>query len=163
MKFITKVEEYISIFFFTLIFLLMLMGIINRYIFKLPLYWNLELSRYSFVWLCFFGLGYVRTLDGHLKLDALYNKVSKNVHRYVRRIIWWFKKLLTIYFLLQLIYLGIEISIKSSRFKSQALQIPQSFLYISVSVGALLYLITEILLSFQEYRESNLSKPGELL
>jgi TRAP-type C4-dicarboxylate transport system permease small subunit len=54
------------------------------------------------------------------------------------------KQLLTIGFLLQLIYFGYILADRSWRFRSQAMQIPQFYLYISVVIGAALFLVREL-------------------
>lgn len=149
-----RFEESISLFFFLLIFVLMSVGVINRYLFKYSFPWNIELCRYSFVWLTFVGAAYVRKIDQHIKIDMLFNWISVRLSVRSRKFIWWFKEILTLSFFIMLIYLGWIIATKTWRFRSQAMHMPQSFLYVSVSVGACLYTIREILESFRSYRDS---------
>jgi len=149
-----RFEESISLFFFLLIFVLMSVGVINRYLFKYSFPWNIELCRYSFVWLTFVGAAYVRKIDQHIKIDMLFNWISARLSVRSRKFIWWFKEILTLLFFIMLIYLGWIIATKTWRFRSQAMHMPQSFLYVSVCVGACLYTIREILESFRSYRES---------
>lgn len=153
-KIIRNIEEYISVAIFTVIFLLMFMGVVNRYFFKYSLPWNIELARYAFVWLSFIGLAFVRKEDGHIRLDVLYTFISRKLPDKVKHAVWFIKKGFTFFFLYQLIHLGIVLSQRTLRFKSQAMQISQSWLYISVSVGGALYLLSEIYLSYREFRES---------
>lgn len=148
-----RFEESISLFFFLLIFVLMTVGVFNRYLFKYSFPWNIELCRYSFVWLTFVGAAYVRKLDLHIKLDMLFNLINGRLPDRYRKIIWWFKEILTMTVFMLLIYLGWVIATKTWRFRSQAMNIPQSFLYISVSVGACLYTIREILESHRSYKK----------
>ena len=49
-----------------------------------------------------------------------------------------------LFFLGALIVLGVELAVRSWRFTSQAMQISQFFLYISVPVGAAMFLYREI-------------------
>jgi len=74
-----------------------------------------------------------------------------------RRGIWLFSEILTVGFLIVLVYFGFILADKTWRFKSQAMQIPQFFLYISVPVGALLYLFREIPGAIREFK-TDLSK-----
>lgn len=147
-------EEAISLFFFLLIFLLMSLSVVNRYLFDHAFPWNIELCRYSFVWLTFVGAAYVRKIDQHIKIDLLFNQVNARLSRRSRKFIWWFKEILTLSFFVMLIYLGWVIATKTWRFRSQAMQIPQSFLYVSVCVGACLYTIREIIESSRSYRKT---------
>ena len=131
----------------------MTIGVINRYVFSVSFPWNIELCRYSFVWLTFLGAAYVRKMDTHIKIEILYNFINKKLSKGAQKIIWIAKEILTIAFLIGLLYFGFELANKTWRFKSQAMQIPQFYLYISVSIGALLYLLREIPASIRFYRE----------
>ena len=131
----------------------MTVGVINRYVFSVTFSWNIELCRYSFVWLTFLGAAYVRKLDAHIKIEILYNFISKRLSKGPQKIIWIAKEILTIAFFIGLLYFGFVLANKTWRFKSQAMQIPQFYLYISVSIGALLYLLREIPASIRFYRE----------
>lgn len=152
-KIYDKLEESISLVFFLLIFTLMTMGVFNRYLLGKTFAWNIELCRYSFVWLTFVGAAFVRKQDSHIKIEILFNYINKRLSPGAQKVIWVLKEILTIAFLISLIYLGFILANKTWRFKSQAMQIPQFFLYISVTVGAVLYLLREIPAALRYYRE----------
>lgn len=138
-----KIEEYVSCIFFLLIFLLMVGGVFLRYLFGVSFSWNIELARYSFVWLTFIGAAFVRSNDGHIKIELLLNHLKEKRPQlafYLTTII----RIITIIYLVLIVYLSYHLSIRSWRFKSQAMQIPQFFLYISVCIGSVLYLIHEV-------------------
>ena len=137
-------EESIAFGFFSIIFFLMVFGVITRYLFDTSYPWNIELCRYSFVWLTFAGAAYLRKENGHIRIEFVSNFLNKKLPLGGRKGIWLCKEILTIGFLIVLLYYGFILANKTWRFKSQAMQIPQFCLYISVSVGALLYLIREI-------------------
>ena len=147
-----KFEESLSLILFLLIFVLMTMGVINRYVFGHSFSWNIELCRYSFVWLTFVGAAFVRKEDTHIKIEIVFNLLSKKMSPGTRKAIWVFKLLITVAYLALLSYLAFVLASKSWRFKSQAMQISQFFLYISVSLGAFLYLLREISGSLRHYR-----------
>ena len=153
LKIYDKLEEVTSLVFFLLIFSLMTIGVINRYIFNVTFSWNIELCRYSFVWLTFLGAAYVRKINSHIKIEILFNFINRRLSKGPQKIIWIAKEILTIAFLTALLYYGFVLANKTWRFKSQAMQIPQFFLYISVSIGALLYLLREVLAAVRFYRE----------
>ena len=157
LKIYDKLEEIVSLVFFLLIFSLMTIGVINRYVFNVTFPWNIELCRYSFVWLTFVGAAYVRKIDSHIKIEILFNFINKKLSKGPQKIIWIAKEILTIAFLIALLYYGFVLANKTWRFKSQAMQIPQFFLYISVSIGALLYLLREVWASIRFCRD-NFSK-----
>ena len=138
-------EEYIALAFFSVIFLLMFFGVVTRYLFDTSYPWNIELCRYSFVWLTFVGAAYVRRENAHIRIEFVINFLNRKLPPWGRKGIWILSELLTLGFLIAMIYLGFILAYKTWRFKSQAMQIPQFCLYISVSVGGLLYLCREIL------------------
>ena len=139
-----KIEEYIPQILFLFIFLLMAIQVFTRYILNFTLPWNIELCRYTFVWLTFVGAAYVRKTDSHIKIEIFYNFVYKKMSLSQQKIIWLFKEALTLSYLIALVILGYILAYKSRRFMSQAMQISQFYLYISVTIGSLFFLVREI-------------------
>ena len=151
-KFYAKFEEIFVCTFFLLIFLLLVVGVVFRYFFGLSFSWNIELSRYSFVWLTFIGAAYVRSNDGHIKIDLFANFIKKKLPRSGVVLYWIAAKLITAVYLLLLIYFSYLLTVRTWRFKSQAMQMPQSFLYVSVGLGSLMFLGREIIDSVKKFR-----------
>ena len=139
-----KIEEYIPQILFLFIFLLMAVQVFTRYILNFTLPWNIELCRYTFVWLTFVGAAYVRKINSHIKIDIFFNYVYKKIPLHQQKIIWLFKEALTLSYLIAMIVLGYILASKSRRFMSQAMQISQFYLYISVTVGSLFFLVREL-------------------
>jgi TRAP-type C4-dicarboxylate transport system permease small subunit len=146
-------EESIPILFFSVIFFFMVFEVFTRYLFDISHAWNIELCRYSFVWLSFAGAAYLRRENGHIRIEFLMNYLDRTLPLWARRGIWLFKEALTVGFLVFLIYYGFILANRTWRFRSQAMQVPQFFLYISVTVGGLLYLIREIPTAVREFKE----------
>ncbi|PID55829.1 hypothetical protein CSB45_14055 [candidate division KSB3 bacterium] len=152
-KYYDTLEERVTVVLFLFIFVLMATQIFTRYVLSITFAWNIELCRYTFVWLTFVGAAYVRKHGSHIKIEILFNYLNQKCSAGVQKAIWLMKELLTFAYLIALIYFGFLLAYKSRRFMSQAMQISQFYLYISASVGAFLYLIREIQLSYQYYRE----------
>jgi TRAP-type C4-dicarboxylate transport system permease small subunit len=131
----------------------MVVGVFLRYVFGISFAWNIELSRYSFVWLTFVGAAYVRRDDGHIKIDLFSKYAMKKLPPAGRLVYWTVVKIVIIVYLALLIYFSYTLSIRSWRFKSQAMQIPQFFLYISVGIGALMYIVREIVDSAVKFKK----------
>jgi TRAP-type C4-dicarboxylate transport system permease small subunit len=156
-----KIEEYVPLVFFLLIFFLMAIQVFTRYIFNFTLAWNIELVRYSFVWITFVGAAYVRKEDSHIKIDILFNYAYNKMSLNQQKFFWSFKELLTIFYLIALIVFGYILAYRSRRFLSQAMQISQFYLYISVTVGSLFFLIREIQDIIVYYRKHFISSANE--
>jgi len=146
-------EEGITAFLFLFIFTLMTMQVFTRYVLQFSFSWNIEIIRYAFVWLTFFGAAFVRKENEHIKIEIFFNFINNKAPKWMQKIMWVFKKILIIAFLVCLIYLGYLLANNSIRFKSQAMQISQFYLYISVTIGGLFYLLREIRESIKEYKK----------
>jgi TRAP-type C4-dicarboxylate transport system permease small subunit len=148
-----KMEEYVPVLFFLLIFTLMVVQVFTRYLIHFSMAWNIELCRYSFVWLTFLGAPLVRRNDAHIKLDTLFHYINSRMPPGMQKALWVFKQVLSVAFLVYLIYFGFILASRSYRFPSQAMQLPQFYLYISVTLGGCGYLFRELQYSFRHYRE----------
>jgi TRAP-type transport system small permease protein len=137
-------EEALPTVCFFAIFLTMCVGVLYRYVFRLSFAWNVEFSLWSFVWLTFVGSAKVRRTNSHIKIDIVYGVLERRMSPTVRMISWLFKELIIVGFLVLLVSLSYELAVRSWAFRSQAMQWRQSYLYISVAVGAVLFLLREI-------------------
>jgi len=137
-------EEAVCVFFFLLIFFLMNLGVFGRYFFDVSYEWNIELCSYSFVWLTFLGAAYVRKHSNHIKVDVFYLAAVRRLPVGGRRAVYLLRQVIMFAFLVALIVLGVQLAVRSWRFMSQAMQISQFFLYISVPVGAAMFLCREV-------------------
>ena len=157
-NFYDKVEFFIPQVFFILVFLLMSTQVFTRYVLNYTVSWNIELCRYSFVWLTFTGAAYVRKKGTHIKIEMLFNYFFKKCSLRVKKIVWLSRELLIIIYLILLIIYGGSLAYHSRRFLSQAMQMSQFFLYISVSVGMAFYLVREIQDAIKYYKVEFLNK-----
>jgi TRAP-type C4-dicarboxylate transport system permease small subunit len=74
-------EKYFLILIFALMGFNMFLQVVLRYLFNYPLPFGEELSRYLQIWLTFFGLTFVLRQDGHIRMGALYSRVSPFTQR----------------------------------------------------------------------------------
>lgn len=137
-------EEALPTICFFAIFLTMCVGVLYRYVFRLSFAWNVEFSLWSFVWLTFVGSAGVRKTNSHIKIDIVYGILERRMPPALRMLFWLFKELAIVAFLVLLVLFSYELAQRSWAFRSQAMQWRQSYLYISVAVGAVLFLLREI-------------------
>ena len=95
----------------------------------------------------------MRRDDGHIRIEIFLNYLKKRSSKNVLVLSQFFTKLITIIYLVLLIYFSYILSVRSWRFKSQAMQLPQFFLYISVGIGSLMYAGREIFDSIKKFRK----------
>ncbi len=143
-KIYEKIEEYIPLGIFILISIVMLIQVFMRSIFGISYAWSVEVSQYLNVWVTFVGIGYVRKLNSHIKIEMFYDWMHKKLSPTWQIIFFVFKKFMNILFMVLLIWLGMQLSLRSWNFRSAGLQIRQTWLYICVPLGALGYLIREL-------------------
>jgi len=145
MKVYEKIEGYLPAGIFLSICVAMLLQIFSRTLFGVSFSWNIEFCRYAEVWLAFIGIGYVRRINSHIKISALSDRVSARMNRRGRIAFYLLRLSISLFFVIMLIVLGIQLAMKSWNFRSSALQIRQFWLYICVPIGALGFLWREIL------------------
>ncbi|MBI9093861.1 MAG: TRAP transporter small permease [Sphaerochaeta sp.] len=138
------IEEYIPLAVFVIISIVMLLQVIMRTIFGISFAWSVEVSQYLNVWVTFIGIGYLRKINAHIKIEMFYDWFNKKLTPSWQLFFFIVKKILNILFMVALIWLGLQLSIRSWNFRSAGLQIRQTWLYICVPLGGLGYLIREI-------------------
>jgi TRAP-type C4-dicarboxylate transport system permease small subunit len=140
------VEETLPTIFFFAIFLTMCVGVLFRYVFRLSFAWNVEFS-------LFVGSAKVRKTNSHIKIDVVYGVLERRMSPTLRMVCWLFKEAVIVVFLVLLVFLSYELALRSWAFRSQAMQWRQSYLYISVAVGAGMFLLREIPDAVRTFRQ----------
>ena len=64
-------EEWVTLFFFAVMCLFVLLQIITRYIMNNPLSFSDEIARYAYVWMTFIGLSLATKHNLHVKVELL--------------------------------------------------------------------------------------------
>jgi len=137
-------EEYFAILVFLVICIVMILQVFFRLFLGIAFSWSIELSQYLNVWITFVAIGYVRKLNSHIKIEMFYDWVAKKIPVGFERGLFVLKKVLNIVYMLVVIILGLQLSIRSINFRSSAMQISQFWLYICVPIGSAGYLFREI-------------------
>ena len=118
---------------------------LSRYLFKIPLFWAEELSRYLMIWLCFSASAIAMREDGHVSVMFLISRLNGGLQKWSRVLV----KLLLVVFLSFLILKGISLLSIVSRQMSPTMRISMAWPYLAIPVGSAL-MIFEILMSFFE-------------
>lgn len=145
------IEDLLPNIIFVAISVIMLMQVFVRSIFGVSFSWSVEMSQYLNVWLTFIGIAYLRKTDSHIKIEMLSDVLDKKLSDTARISLFVGKKVLNIFFMVLLIYLGYQLAKRSWNFRSPALQWRQTWLYMCVPIGALGYLFRELQDIYQVY------------
>lgn len=121
------------------------MQVATRYVFEAPLSWTEELSRYCLIWLSFIGAAMAMKARGHFAVEYLIHKLPKRLHPPAEL------ALLVIIgvFLAVLLDTGITVLQVTNMQTSPALQVPMSYVYCSIPIGAL-FMIVHLLVLLTE-------------
>ncbi len=146
-------EEALPTIFFMSVFVVMTFGVFSRYVLGFYASWSVEFSSYSFVWLSFVGAAYVRRFGSHIKIEIMYAMIEPALHPVVRMVIWLFKEIIILLFLVLLIVFSFQLASRSALFRSQAMQLSQFWLYIAPAVGGVLFTIREIPDAYRQFKK----------
>ena len=119
--YVEKCVDWISVFFFIVIFIVALAQIIMRWLFRNPIVWSEELIRLMYVWLCYIGWTIASRNKAHIKITALVSVIPPSA----RKILETFNCLLIILFSLFMVYYGIKMTEVGAR--GRAVTIPIHF------------------------------------
>ena len=135
-------EEYVLIALYGIIIPLLFINIIMRYFFGNAISWSEEVARYIFLWQIWIGASYGVKKSKHIRIDIIFNKLSKNAAYILENII----TVVCLCFCLFLAFRGSElVSIVFGLGQlSAALRLPMGYPYLSVPVGSGLMVIRYI-------------------
>ncbi|CDN56098.1 Putative TRAP-type C4-dicarboxylate transport system, fusion of small and large permease proteins (DctQ/dctM domains) [Neorhizobium galegae bv. officinalis bv. officinalis str. HAMBI 1141] len=120
---------------------LLLVGVISRYVFSLPIVWIDEVASISFLWLAMLGSAMAVDRSEHLRLTLFVGMLPERVQGLAN----------TLALLLMALFLGVmlrpayEYAIEESYITSAALNIPMSFRAAALPVGVGLMLILAVI------------------
>ncbi len=129
--------EAISAFLIAGIVLLLLAGVVSRYVFAKPIDWIDETVSMGFIWVGMIGAAIAMHRNEHLRLTTFVDRMPLHVRRYVEA----FALVAVIAFLLAMISPAIDHTKDEWIIAMQTLQIPNSFRVAAIAAGILLMLV----------------------
>ena len=127
-------KEYFALLLVMASFVVIMAEVVIRYVFGSSLEWTDEISRLLLVWMTFTGIGLVILERKEIFAQVFSQKVSARAKN-----LWsFFIDLLVFAFNLFLIIYGIQMTHFSWDMRSESLELPFSFFYVSIPLGALL-------------------------
>jgi len=147
-----KFLNFIIVVMFSCMSIAVFIQIIFRYILHQPIYWSEEFPRFILIWLTFLGSAIAMKNNSHLSVSLLTNRLDVQK----RILIQFFANLLSLLFLLILVWGGIKISILTMPNRSAALQMPTGLVYLAVPVGGVLMIIYLLKNSIELFKKNNI-------
>lgn len=137
-----KIEDILCTVFACVMAVSVLIQVVNRNTFQIPLSWCEELARYCMVWLIFIGISAGVKKGSHIGVDALVNALPENVRRVIKIVV---NCLVTaLYAYLTVLAVQITAGIRETGQVSPAMQVPMYIIYAGLIVGLLMSTLRSI-------------------
>lgn len=131
------ISEIVLAFMMSVIIVMVLLGIMSRYIFGKPLSFTEEVARLFFVWVVFIGSVEAFRRNKHIKIESFINIFPKNIKKIINKII----ILIITAVLILLVFTGLKV-VKSTSFADlTVLPLPASSFYLAVPFSSVLMLV----------------------
>ena len=127
-------KEYYAVFLVMASFVVLIAEVFLRYVFGSSMEWTDEISRLLLVWMTFTGIGLVILERKEIFAQVFSQKLSAQGKKYWSTLI----DILALAFNIFLIIFGLQMTLFSSDIKTESLDLPFSFFYVSIPVGAFL-------------------------
>lgn len=110
------------------------------------IFWAEEITRYVSIWVVFLAAGVGMRFGVHLSVDMLALAVPEGL----RRVLFIFAYVMSILFQGVLVYYGTQLAISNYAQQSASLQIPMTYAYAAIPVGAFIMLCETLRLIYLE-------------
>jgi len=140
---LTRFVEWMLTVLSILIFVVVFLQVLFRYLLRQPLFWSEELPRYLLIWMCFLAAAVAQKHDAHINITLCLTPLSTRA----RQVLKILTDAIILAFLWILIYSGGLVTSITAHHRSTALQLPMGLVYAALPVGAILmslYLVLQI-------------------
>jgi len=110
----------------------MVLQVFSRYVFSAPLTWTEELSRYLYIWACWFGAPVAMRRGNHVAITVLVERFPRRLSQGLALI----TQIVALFFLLELAYQGMLLAFRSHTVRAITLPIPWSMIYLAAPISA---------------------------
>ena len=136
-RFLRLIEQRLAILCLIVLFGILMLQIVGRFVLEAPVVWSEEIARYVFAWIVFIGASDAIRSRSHIAVDLLPNMLPLRP----RLALGLAMDAILLVVLVVLVWLGVEGTLRSHRLPSVTMDLPQSFLYGVVPVGCALMLL----------------------
>ena len=148
---LTRFVEWMLVAFSILIFVVVFLQVLFRYLLRQPLFWSEELPRYLLIWMSFLAAALAQKTDAHINITLCLAPLSARARQALKIL----TDVIVLAFLWILMYSGGLVTSITAHHRSTALQIPMGVVYAALPVGAVLmslYLILQIAASVRRLK-----------
>ncbi len=149
MKVIRKTTEFVIVFLFVALVIIVFYQVVARYIFSDPPSWTEELARYCQVWIILLTSSICIRKGSHLSVDYFGHKLGLGAKRILDIVM---SSLIALYILIVIIF-GWKLMVVGQYQLSPALQVKMSFVYIIFPLSGILMLLEAVIKTADLIRE----------
>jgi TRAP-type C4-dicarboxylate transport system permease small subunit len=124
--------------------LVVLLGVLFRYVLKAPLPWSEELARYLMIWGASLGASIAYREGTHIAVTILVDKARGAAGKALTRI----AQILIVVFMAIVMFQGFLLVSKLSGQTSPAMEIPMAWPYLAIPIGCLFILFEALVMIF---------------
>lgn len=149
---ISQLDTIISASFLAIIVLLMVYGVITRYVFNSPCSWVEEASLSLFVWMTFMGASALMRNDELVRIDYISTKLPIHIAKFFDNLI---RPMLVIFALIFMAYWGWKLLMFSQIRFTPALQIPYIYIYAAIPISSIFMIYHQLKQLRRFFRSGN--------
>jgi len=149
-KFIAKnLEEIVLSLLFVNMCGFVLTQIVSRYVFRSPLLYTEEVSRYSYIWICFFGMAMATKLKNHIRIELVFIFIKGKAQAIINLVL----NIVSLGLYVVIFFIGLDYTMINAVQLSPAMEISKAFIYVSLPLGALFSFIRMLAILKHEIKE----------
>ena len=145
---IDRIARVILAIMLSVMIVVVLFGVVNRFLLKLPVSWTEEVSRFLMIWICMLGSTIAVKNGSHVAVLYFISKFREES----RQKIAFINHLLIIAFLIIPSLYGLKLCISQAGQLSPALRISMFYPFLSVPFGCIIMILHELALLKQMFR-----------
>jgi TRAP-type C4-dicarboxylate transport system permease small subunit len=149
-KFIAgNLEEIVLSLLFVNMCCFVLIQIVSRYVFRSPLLYTEEVSRYSYIWICFFGMAMATKLQNHIRIELVFIFVKGRAQAFINLAL----NVISLGLYVVIFIIGLKYTMTNVIQLSPAMEISKAYIYVSLPLGALFSVIRMLAILKEEIKQ----------
>ncbi len=149
-KFIAgNLEEIVLSLLFVNMCFFVLIQIVSRYVFHSPLLYTEEVSRYCYIWICFFGMAMATKLQNHIRIELVFIFIKGRAQAVINLVL----NIISLGLYVVIFFIGLSYTLTNAVQLSPAMEISKAFVYVSLPLGALFSVIRMLAILKKEIKE----------
>ena len=144
---VNRLVTWVIVIMLAVMSVVVLLQVIFRFILEAPLPWSEEVARYLMVWITFLGASLGVRQKALIGMEVAVGLLPPTLKRGAVNLV----VLITLCFLTVVLYYGIKMTGVTARQFSPAMQIPMSWPYSAVPVGAVLMMMNTVAVTLERW------------